>query len=94
MLKLMPILEHMGACEESRWWVQKNKFATFSEAWAACPHFGWMDWVVAKLVDGEGDALRLWHMCDRASYEAAVGDVERWLVKYAHKHGCAVEVTP
>jgi hypothetical protein len=35
MLKLMPILEHMGACKESKAWLRERNYATFAEAWDA-----------------------------------------------------------
>lgn len=101
MLKLMPILEHMGACDESKEWIREKNFDTFSKAWAVCPKVNWIDWLVATLADdGSYGAQQLFD----AAYDCADEDidlevayafqrenVERWLVEYAHKHGCAVE---
>jgi hypothetical protein len=99
MLKLMPILEHMNACEESKYWLRKRKYATFAEAWDACSAW-WKDWVVAVLAeDGCVGACNLWGIVRPwntdlflAVYRNERHNVERWLVEYAHKHGCAVEV--
>lgn len=98
MLKLMPILEHMGACDESKAWIREKKFATFAEACEACPHGGWIDFLVVKLSKGNSEAnalLKGWGGGWFADYYAPHhATIERWLVEYAHKHGCAVEVSP
>lgn len=103
MLKLMPILEHMGACNESKAWLRERNIDTLGKAWARCPEVDWIDWLVATLAnDGSYGAQQLFDAAyDRAdedvnlevAYAFQRENVERWLVEYAHKHGCAVEVT-
>lgn len=98
MLKLTPILEHMGACNESLTWLREKNFATFEQAFSACPDGCWIDWLVEGLICENNQASAL---CSRACgssdellkfYASHCEDIERWLVEYAHKHGCAVEV--
>ena len=99
MLKLMPILEYMKACPPAKLWVREKDFTTFAEAWAACPNAWWIDYVIAVLADdGNADAaalrteMRPWNDAWKQHMHAKnCADVERWLVEYAHKHGCAVE---
>lgn len=96
-LRLMPILEHMGACHSAKDWLRRNDFATFAEAWDACATGGWMDFVVSRLSPGNAEASELVEGYERGSlvdyYAPHVDRVERWFVEYAHKHGCAVEVS-
>ena len=99
MLRLMPILEHMGACDESRMWLHEKNFATFAEAFDACPDGRWLDWLASTLARYSDWASLLWA---RASGDSAAllayyaphqKDIEHLLVEYAHKNGCAVEVS-
>lgn len=48
-LRLMPILEHMGACDDAKSWIRFHKFDTFAEAWARCPEALWIDWLIYEL---------------------------------------------
>ena len=48
-LRLMPILEHMGACDDAKSWIRFHKFDTFAEAWARCPDALWIDWLIDEL---------------------------------------------
>ena len=103
MLKLMPILEQMGACAKSRAWVREKNFDTFSKAWAVCPEVSWIDWLIAKLADdGNEAAQNLWDTANddvatteslEAAYAGQRPNLEHWLVEYAHTYGCAVEMS-
>lgn len=102
MLRLMPILEHMRACKDSRDWVRIEDYATFAEVWDACERPDWMRWLtfnalpkdvyvrawyVSKGIHGIAGANIIRSIVNTSLIEAA-------LVEYAHKHGCAVEVAP
>lgn len=52
MLRLLPILEHMGACNRALTWLKTGNYPTFTQAWDACPNPLWLDWVLDSLVYG------------------------------------------
>lgn len=45
MYRLVPILQHMGACKESILWLEEKKFATAREAFEACSSFADLLWL-------------------------------------------------
>ena len=53
-IRLMPILERLGACEEAKSWIRFHRFDTFAEAWARCPDIMWIDWLVEELSNQGG----------------------------------------
>jgi hypothetical protein len=48
LVPLMPILVRLGACGPARAWVAAKNFATFREAWGACPDGEWMSWLLRR----------------------------------------------
>lgn len=52
-VKLWPILEAMNICERAWAWLDRFQFETFEEAWAECPTFAWLDYVMKALGDDD-----------------------------------------
>lgn len=42
-------LERMGACAAALSWIEDNGFEDPNEAWKACPHAGWLYWMLSQL---------------------------------------------
>lgn len=57
-LPLRPLLKHLGACEESLFWLDSNRFATFQKMVAAIPNWGWLEWLLEH-ADAEDPRLAL-----------------------------------
>lgn len=53
LVPLMPILVRMRACPDARKWLRHHDFATFADAWNACPESHWLVWIVGKALDCE-----------------------------------------
>lgn len=84
-LKLLPILDRLGACKEAKRWVKRRKFNTFSEAWDKCPNPEWIDWIVGQLAWAltpcRSEAVGLYKEADQVLYN--LGDVEEDEIKKA-----------